>query len=137
MARRLGAFRPAPAPVLLERERLTQLLGNSHSHRVLLLCGPVGSGKTTAVRHYLERANATEAYYRLCDSDSAAGIEKILSGTADSPELVIDDVDAFHARVTSAGAELVKALRSEPWGMREFGVRTIDGHRIMFAAVIP
>lgn len=22
--------------------------------------------------------------------------------------------------------------RREPWGMREFGVRTIDGHRIMF-----
>lgn len=22
--------------------------------------------------------------------------------------------------------------RDEPWGMREFGVRTIDGHRMMF-----
>jgi predicted enzyme related to lactoylglutathione lyase len=41
------------------------------------------------------------------------------------------DVDAYHARVAAAGAELVKPLRDEPWGMREFGVRTVDGHRIM------
>jgi len=34
--------------------------------------------------------------------------------------------------VKRAGAELIKELRSEPWGMREFGVRTVDGHRIMF-----
>jgi hypothetical protein len=24
-------------------------------------------------------------------------------------------------------------LRDEPWGVREFGVKTADGHRIMFA----
>ena len=45
--------------------------------------------------------------------------------------LVVDDVDAWHGRVASAGAEIIKALASEPWGMREFGLRTIDGHRIM------
>ena len=46
--------------------------------------------------------------------------------------LEVDDVDGYHAEVTAGGAELVKPLRSEPWGMREFGVRTVDGHRIMF-----
>ena len=30
------------------------------------------------------------------------------------------------------GVEVTKALTSEPWGMREFGIRTVDGHRIMF-----
>ncbi len=45
--------------------------------------------------------------------------------------LVVDDVDRDHARVVSAGGEIVKPLASEPWGMREFGLRTIDGHRIM------
>jgi len=45
--------------------------------------------------------------------------------------LVVDDVDAVHARVAAAGAERVKPLRDEPWGMREFGLRTVDGHRIM------
>ena len=45
--------------------------------------------------------------------------------------LVIDDADAFLARVTAAGADICKAIASEPWGMREFGTRTVDGHRMM------
>jgi len=48
--------------------------------------------------------------------------------------LVVDDLEALHARATAAGAEITKPLRREPWGMREFGVRTADGHRIMFAS---
>jgi len=44
----------------------------------------------------------------------------------------VDDIDAYFATVKKAGAELIKHLRSEPWGMREFGIRTVDGHRIMF-----
>lgn len=45
--------------------------------------------------------------------------------------LLVDDADAFLARVTAAGADICKSIASEPWGMREFGVRTIDGHRMM------
>ena len=44
---------------------------------------------------------------------------------------VVDDVDDYYGMVTSKGAEVIKPLKSEEWGMREFGVRTIDGHRIM------
>ncbi len=46
--------------------------------------------------------------------------------------LEVDDVDGLHSALVARGAELVKPLRSEPWGMREFGIRTVDGHRIMF-----
>jgi predicted enzyme related to lactoylglutathione lyase len=46
--------------------------------------------------------------------------------------LVVDDVDALHGTTAAAGAEIVKPLRSEPWGMREFGLRTVDGHRMLF-----
>lgn len=45
---------------------------------------------------------------------------------------VVDDVDAYHDKVRECGAEIIKPLRDEPWQMREFGVRTVDGHRIMF-----
>lgn len=45
--------------------------------------------------------------------------------------LVVDDIDGYHKTVVANGAQLIKPLRNEPWGMREFGVRTIDGHRIM------
>lgn len=44
----------------------------------------------------------------------------------------VEGVDALHAEVTARGAELIKPLRTEPWGMREFGIRTVDGHRMMF-----
>lgn len=44
---------------------------------------------------------------------------------------VVDDVDTYCAQVVANGGELIKPLTTEPWGMREFGVRTVDGHRIM------
>ncbi len=47
------------------------------------------------------------------------------------------DIDAYFDKVKAAGAVITKPLRDEPWGMREFGVRTIDGHRIMFGESRP
>lgn len=44
----------------------------------------------------------------------------------------VDAIAALHAELAGRGAEFIKPLRDEPWGMREFGVRTVDGHRIMF-----
>ena len=51
--------------------------------------------------------------------------------------LDVTDVEAWHARAAAAGAEFVKPLRDEPWGMREFGLRTADGHRIMIGQELP
>lgn len=48
--------------------------------------------------------------------------------------LVVDDVDDYYERARSHGAEVVKPLREEPWGMRELGLRTVDGHRIMIGS---
>ncbi|HEY6325111.1 MAG TPA: VOC family protein [Candidatus Cybelea sp.] len=48
--------------------------------------------------------------------------------------LEVDDVQKLHTSLLISGADVVKPLRAEPWGMCEFGVRTIDGHRIMFAS---
>jgi predicted enzyme related to lactoylglutathione lyase len=50
--------------------------------------------------------------------------------------LVVSEIDAFYAQVANKGAEIVKPLRDEAWGMREFGLRTIDGHRIMIASAV-
>lgn len=50
--------------------------------------------------------------------------------------LVVDDVDAYYRRVQESSTEVVKPPRDEPWGMREFGLRTVDGHRIMLAGRI-
>jgi uncharacterized glyoxalase superfamily protein PhnB len=48
--------------------------------------------------------------------------------------LVVDDVDEYHQRAVAAGVEIIKSLRDEPWAMREFGLRTADGHRIMIGS---
>lgn len=48
--------------------------------------------------------------------------------------LVLEDgIDEYYERLRSAGVEVVKKIRDEPWANREFGIRTADGHRIMFA----
>ena len=48
--------------------------------------------------------------------------------------LEISGIDAFYESVKAANAQICKAIHTEPWGMREFGVVTADGHRIMFAS---
>lgn len=44
---------------------------------------------------------------------------------------VSDAADLF-AEYRAKGADFTQQLSDKPWGMREFGIRTIDGHRIMF-----
>jgi predicted enzyme related to lactoylglutathione lyase len=51
--------------------------------------------------------------------------------------LVVEDADAELARAVAAGAEITKAIRDEPWDMREFGLRTVDGHRLMVGHELP
>jgi uncharacterized glyoxalase superfamily protein PhnB len=46
--------------------------------------------------------------------------------------LEVDDIDQLHMAIVANGVQVVKTLCNEPWGMREFGIRTIDGHRLMF-----
>lgn len=44
----------------------------------------------------------------------------------------VDGIDDYYAQVQAKGGRILKKLRDEPWGMREFAVETVDGHRIMF-----
>ena len=46
----------------------------------------------------------------------------------------VDVIDAksLYEEYKSKNVEFIKNLSDESWGMREFGVKTLDGHRIMF-----
>jgi uncharacterized glyoxalase superfamily protein PhnB len=44
--------------------------------------------------------------------------------------LRVDDADAYYASLLAKGADLSSEVEDKPWNMREFGVRTPDGHRI-------
>lgn len=46
--------------------------------------------------------------------------------------LIVDDVDRLHDEVASRGAEILSKPQTRPWGLREFVLRTPDGHRIVF-----
>ena len=46
--------------------------------------------------------------------------------------VTVSDACALFDEYRAAGAEFTQTLADKPWGMREFGIRTIDGHRIMF-----
>jgi catechol 2,3-dioxygenase-like lactoylglutathione lyase family enzyme len=50
--------------------------------------------------------------------------------------LRVDDADAFLAQVTAADYQPNHPIADKPWGLREFGVRTPDGHRIMIGHVL-
>jgi uncharacterized glyoxalase superfamily protein PhnB len=44
--------------------------------------------------------------------------------------LRVDDADAFFAQVRAKSVESLNEPSDKPWGMREFGIKTPDGHRI-------
>ena len=50
--------------------------------------------------------------------------------------VTVDDIDELYRELAAKGVPRVQEISDKPWGMREFGVRTPDGHRIMFGQEI-
>lgn len=46
--------------------------------------------------------------------------------------LIVEGIDRLHEEVSARGAEVISQPTTEPWGLREFSIRTPDGHRIRF-----
>lgn len=44
--------------------------------------------------------------------------------------LHVDDVDRYYEEVAARSAEIISKPEDKPWGLREFAVRTPDGHRL-------
>jgi len=44
--------------------------------------------------------------------------------------LRVADADSYYEHLKAKGADLLSAIEDKPWKMREFAVRTSDGHRI-------
>lgn len=44
--------------------------------------------------------------------------------------LTVDGVDAYYREIVARGAMVSSAPADKPWGLREFGLSTPDGHRI-------
>jgi uncharacterized glyoxalase superfamily protein PhnB len=48
----------------------------------------------------------------------------------------VDDVEQFYQEILARGALVTSAPSEKPWGLREFGLRTPDGHRITCGELI-
>ena len=44
----------------------------------------------------------------------------------------VEEIDAYHDRVRSRGAEIVEPIWDAPWGLRQFSVRDPDGNLTTF-----
>jgi uncharacterized glyoxalase superfamily protein PhnB len=44
--------------------------------------------------------------------------------------LMVDGLDEYHREVAARGAKVSSQPEDKPWGLREFGLGTPDGHRI-------
>jgi uncharacterized glyoxalase superfamily protein PhnB len=51
--------------------------------------------------------------------------------------LRVEGVDELYQELSARGAQVISPLGSKPWGLREFGIRTPDGHRMTFGEPIP
>lgn len=45
--------------------------------------------------------------------------------------LHVDDVDAYYNDLKAKGLETLFPISDKPWGMREFAVKSPEGHRLM------
>ena len=50
--------------------------------------------------------------------------------------VLVEDVDALLEQMRSRGATFIQEVATKPWGLREFGIVTPDGHRVMFGQEI-
>lgn len=50
--------------------------------------------------------------------------------------LRVSDADQYYKDLKAKGAEILSPIEDKPWEMREFALRTVDGHRIMIGQSI-
>jgi len=51
--------------------------------------------------------------------------------------LRVSGVDQYYKHLKARGAEILSAIEDKPWKMREFALRTVDGHRITIGQSLP
>ena len=50
--------------------------------------------------------------------------------------LRVENADSYYQHMKAQGADLLSPIEDKPWGMRQFTVRSPDGHRINIGHII-
>ncbi|MBT34260.1 MAG: hypothetical protein CMO01_31735 [Thalassobius sp.] len=48
----------------------------------------------------------------------------------------VSGIDELYIELSSNGVEILSKPEDKPWNQREFAIRTIDGHRMMFGQAL-
>ena len=48
----------------------------------------------------------------------------------------LENIDVLYAEFQAKDVDIISEISDQTWGQREFAIRTIDGHRIMFGEEI-
>jgi DNA-binding SARP family transcriptional activator len=91
----------------VERWRAIEWFDTTSSAAARIVCGPIGSGKTFAVRQFVERSGGRAAYVRI---PPRADLDHILAAIASEPSagtVVLDDLDRADATACGMLAELI------------------------------
>ena len=48
----------------------------------------------------------------------------------------VENIDDLYRELSDKHVDILSHIENKPWGQREFSVRTIDGHRMMFGEKI-
>ena len=91
-----------------------------------LTAGPRDVDATGRVRHAEVRAGDQVVW--LHPSGEAYRSPATLGATTGMTVIVVDDLDAHHARAAAAGAEVVEEPTDQDYGVREYGARDLEGH---------
>ncbi|HYE21088.1 MAG TPA: VOC family protein [Tepidisphaeraceae bacterium] len=77
-------------------------------------------------------------YLMLARTDDAAKVQPIWRRREKTSDAYFwcDDADGLHAEMAGRGATIDYGPCTQPYGVREFGVRTPDGHDISFGQVL-
>ena len=51
--------------------------------------------------------------------------------------LIVEGVDRLHQELSARRVDVISTPETKPWGLREFGIRTPDGHRMSFGEPVP
>jgi DNA-binding SARP family transcriptional activator len=91
----------------VERRRVLEWLDSASDAPVRILCGPIGCGKTFAVRQYVARSEGYAAYVRVPAHADADRLRAIIATSPALETVVLDDADRIDA---GAYGELVDAM---------------------------
>jgi len=135
---------PSPAQLFATMEEMSMLDGTIRSTTTLLVYDDLAAAHEYLTRVYgltagpLERdpggrpvhgeVRAGDHVIWLHPAGDGYRSPRALGGVTAMTVIVVDDADAHHDRCAKSGADIIKEPVDQPYGVREYGARDLEGH---------